>query len=443
MLRLLKYLSYLYVVAIVLIILARVICLLYVGHPILVAFHNMLTPICSILFWKIIGIISVLFASYHFWHWLQQKLRRNAQNKATAICFLLFFAIVASFQRLTTVLKNIDLRNEYHYTVPHFEAVSDSKILSDSFQKGANVFGWELVNQQSFEQLKASGIEWVSIMPFEYQLDANKPNFENIDSLPQYRRKDKTIVSLSKLAKSQGKGVMLKPHIWVRNGWRDQIGFSDSKQWDEWFKNYSAITLQYAQVAQDGQADLFCIGTEMKQSILEQPKKWRELIKKIKNIYSGKLTYAANWDREYQDIPFWDQLDFIGIQAYFPMKIEGEASVEKLKKSVTPYVDTMARFAKAKQKQILFTEFGYRSIQQNFAEPWDWPNQYDVFTKLYCEDCQLRNYKVLLHAVHDKPWFAGGYIWEYDFHEDNGPLCKHRFDFSPRHKKAEPIWTFY
>jgi len=111
----------------------------------------MLSPICSILFWKIIGIISVLFASYYSWHWLQQKLRRNAQSKATAICLLLFFAIVASFQRLTTVLKTIDLRNEYHYSVPHFKAVSDSKILTDSFQKGANVFGWELVNQQSFE----------------------------------------------------------------------------------------------------------------------------------------------------------------------------------------------------------------------------------------------------------------------------------------------------
>jgi homoserine trans-succinylase len=31
-----------------------------------------------------------------------------------------------------------------------------------------------------------------------------------------------------------------------------------------------------------------------------------------------KLTYAANWD-DFDKVPFWNELDYIGIDAYFPL----------------------------------------------------------------------------------------------------------------------------
>ena len=48
-------------------------------------------------------------------------------------------------------------------------------------------------------------------------------------------------------------------------------------------------------------------------------KSWVELIEKVRTVYSGKLTYAANYDN-YQDVGFWNHLDFIGINAYFPLR---------------------------------------------------------------------------------------------------------------------------
>jgi hypothetical protein len=45
----------------------------------------------------------------------------------------------------------------------------------------------------------------------------------------------------------------------------------------------------------------------------------------------GKLTYAANWDK-YDQVSFWDELDFIEIQAYFPLTAQTSPTAEEIKK---------------------------------------------------------------------------------------------------------------
>ncbi len=48
----------------------------------------------------------------------------------------------------------------------------------------------------------------------------------------------------------------------------------------------------------------------------------------LREVYNGQLTYAANWD-EYKRIPFWEDLDFIGVDAYFPVSEEKTPSIEQ------------------------------------------------------------------------------------------------------------------
>jgi hypothetical protein len=50
----------------------------------------------------------------------------------------------------------------------------------------------------------------------------------------------------------------------------------------------------------------------------------------IRKIYTGKLTYAANWD-DFDKVPFWKELDYIGIDAYFPLS---DAATTKWKSSI-------------------------------------------------------------------------------------------------------------
>jgi len=56
---------------------------------------------------------------------------------------------------------------------------------------------------------------------------------------------------------------------------------------------------------------------------------WKKLIQNIRKIYSGQLTYAANFDN-YQNIAFWEDLDVMGINAYFKLRtLEQETKIQE------------------------------------------------------------------------------------------------------------------
>ena len=44
---------------------------------------------------------------------------------------------------------------------------------------------------------------------------------------------------------------------------------------------------------------------------------WRQVIKEIRQIYDGKLLSAANYGGEEVSTLYWDDLDFIGVDAYY------------------------------------------------------------------------------------------------------------------------------
>ena len=90
-------------------------------------------------------------------------------------------------------------------------------------------------------------------------------------------------------------------------------------EWDTWFESYRKNMILYAQLAEQNNVELLCIGTELRTSIKHQPLAWQDLIKDIKKVYFGKLTYAANWDDDIGSYTFWEALDYVGVQAYFPL----------------------------------------------------------------------------------------------------------------------------
>ena len=49
---------------------------------------------------------------------------------------------------------------------------------------------------------------------------------------------------------------------------------------------------------------------------------WRSLITAVRGVYRGPLSYAANFD-QVQEVGFWDALDAIGVNAYYPLSTWG------------------------------------------------------------------------------------------------------------------------
>jgi hypothetical protein len=105
---------------------------------------------------------------------------------------------------------------------------------------------------------------------------------------------------------------------------------------------------------------------------------WRELIQEVRGIYKGQITYAANFDN-YDVIAFWDDLDFIGINAYFALRNPNLSisDPQKMKRSlergwvnVFDQINRFRRAYKLEDKPMLFTELGYINRKDVTIEPW-------------------------------------------------------------------------
>lgn len=106
--------------------------------------------------------------------------------------------------------------------------------------------------------------------------------------------------------------------------------------------------------------------------------RWIQLIKKTRSQFKGQLTYAANFDN-YQEVDFWEHLDFIGINAYFPLREVMPLPLNERKvkrafvKSWTAIFDDIEAFQRKKgisDKPILFTELGYTNYLDCTLESW-------------------------------------------------------------------------
>jgi hypothetical protein len=311
---------------------------------------------------------------------------------------------------------------------------------------GFNYSSWrrgqyqEPASDQSLNNLAASDANSVAICVTGYQ--------ETINSTAISRDTDKTcsdedLQHVIELSKKLGLKVMLKPHIDLPNqggeNWRGTIGkkFNSEKQWQDWFLAYSQFITHYAQLAKETGVDQFCIGTELS-STTQQEKPWREIIKSARQIFSkGQMVYASHFDGEYQNIHFWDALDYIGINAFFPLTDKTNPSVAELKTTWNQkgYMNSIEQVANKYHKNVIFTEVGYRSISRANQKPWEYSNN----TEINLEE-QANCYKAIQQVFGDKSWFSGIYWWFWEADPNiGGPNDS---EYTPFNKPAAKLIKF-
>jgi hypothetical protein len=159
---------------------------------------------------------------------------------------------------------------------------------------------------------------------------------------------------------------------------------------------------------------------------------WPLLIKKIRNIYKGKLTYAANFSGEFEEVPFWNELDYIGVQAYFPLTSSREPSLEELEQGWNEPMARIEKVFKKFRKPILFTELGYKSTPDAAIEPWRWPERQEEVSM----ETQANCYRAFFHKVWPQEWIVGVYFWKWYPHPPKRPT---EGDFTPQGKPAEEV----
>ena len=294
------------------------------------------------------------------------------------------------------------------------------------------------VSSDCMESLQIINANWVALNPFIYG-KSNDPNLQYNTSFQWWGETTEGTRETIRYAKQYNLKVLIKPHAWIQGeGWPGEYKLNNEASWLIWEKNYENYVLELAKVAEEEKAEMLALGTEWRKAVIERPLFWKQLIKKARLIYNGKLTYAANWDN-YENISFWEELDYIGIDAYFPLSESITPSIDELTTKWQPIANKLSQYASIKRKPILFTEYGYRSINYTSWKQWQlpdgWLQNHDKNTNLIA---QQNAYQALFETFWNKPWFAGGFIWKWHpKYQNAGGLNDN--EYTPQNKPVEKL----
>lgn len=280
--------------------------------------------------------------------------------------------------------------------------------------------------------VKAVGANYIAVIPIAYTRP-DKPTVRyNMSDWQWWGERPEGVAKTIDLANENGINVLLKPQVYVPGSWTGGLDFSD-EDWTKWEKAYRDYLMPMVKTAAEKKVKVFCIGTEFKMSSSKREAFWRALIKDIRKIYVGKLTYAANWD-EYKTLPFWDALDYIGIDAYFPLSDAETPSVIELKSAWQTHLPEIERIQSKFNKPIIFTEYGYMSVHGCAGKTWE------IEPKVHATPINEQAQANAIQALHEifsaKKYWLGGFIWKW-FPEMKGHEGYPAKDYTPQGKIAE------
>ncbi len=308
-------------------------------------------------------------------------------------------------------------------------SAQNSKIDGVSFVASPNA-----AEQRHVDPVVDVAANYAAIMPFGFIRDIETPQIV-FDTDRQWFGETKAGAGqYIDLLHTNNISVMLKPQIWIWRGeFTGYLKMKTEEDWKQLEESYTKFIINYAELAAEKRVDLFCIGTELEQFIVNRPAYWLKLISEIKKIYKGKLTYAANWD-EYKRVPFWSELDYIGVDAYFPISDSQTPTVEEAKIGWQQWKDELKGVSEREKRKIIFAEYGYRSVDFAGKEPWR--SDRDM-TEVNLE-AQSNLTQALFSEIYPEDWYAGGFIWKW-FIDHSKSGGNENAQFTPQNKPVEVV----
>jgi hypothetical protein len=287
--------------------------------------------------------------------------------------------------------------------------------------------------ERSLELLARTGAEWLALIVTCYQENIHSTEIRCLTDSRTLT--DNDLRHVIQVARQLGLKVLLKPHLDLDNDpahWRGEIAFTKEGDWQAWFGSYGRFIRHYAELAQAEGVEMFSVGVELERTTIREAE-WREIISQVRELYSGLLVYAANHSGEEFRIKFWDALDYIGVDAYYPLTRERDPTVEQLEVAWKPHLSRLQALSNHWGKPIIFTELGYRSLDGANIVPWDWQAQGPVDLQEQA-DCYLAFFRTFWDKY---DWFRGVFWWVWSTNPDEGGPKD--TGYTPHGKPAEAI----
>jgi len=289
------------------------------------------------------------------------------------------------------------------------------------------------IGPEALESLEQINSNWIAVIPYAFCW-ANRPDiYFNVPN-QWWGENPEGVIKTIEYAKGKGLKVMLKPQMWVAgDGWPGDFQMQSQQQWEFWEQDYREYIMTYVDIADSMGVEMICIGTEFRQAVKQRPQFWEYLIDEVRARYSGKLTYAANWDNV-ESVSFWAKLDYVGIDAYYPLSDGNTPSVKELVQAWQPHLDQIEALNQQVNRPVIFTEYGYRSINQTAYKHWEIDKEQEQLNL----EAQRNSYAALYQAVSERDWFEGGFLWKwFSNHKEAGGHGG--TGFTPQNKPAMDV----
>lgn len=195
-------------------------------------------------------------------------------------------------------------------------------------------------------------------------------------------------------------GVILKPTVNCKDGtWRAHISFFEEDvvcepKWGNWFASYTEFLSHFAKIAEKTKCEMFITGCEMVQTD-HREKEWRQLIRDIRKVYSGLVSYNCDKYQEH-NVHWWDEVDVISSSGYYPID-DWERQLDRIQKVVETF-----------NKPFFFAETGCMSAVGSSHVPNDWNLRVKV-----SEEEQRDWYEAMFSAIAKREFVRGTGLWSW------------------------------
>lgn len=279
-------------------------------------------------------------------------------------------------------------------------------------------------SRESLARLAKLGADNVAIVPFLWQPGPDDPQI----GLGSDMSLDELRVAIA-AAQAAGLDAFVKPHVWVPETWAGAIAMPDDAAWATWFGHYRTALIGIAQVAADAGATSLAIGTELVQST-DRPE-WPGLIAEIRAIFPGTLVYVAHNADEAETVPFWAQLDRIGVSLYPPLGAD-----DARQDWAAAMADQLRRIAAVSRKsgrKVWVAEYGLRSAVGAAAKPWESAEERDAAPDDVLQATVIAEW----HCQFDPAVVEGAWVWRWFTDPDAGGRAD--TDFTVQGKLTEGV----
>ncbi len=325
---------------------------------------------------------------------------------------------------------------------PFSVCISPASAAVTNWNKGANIFPIAINDfntdtfRQSLRDLKATGANYVALIVPYYQSTVGSTDIQNGWNTPD----DTSLAAGIDYAHSIGLSVAIKVHIESYTGdWRATINPSDRTTW---FQKYGDNLFHLGQLGQAHGVEMFIMGTELASMTSTainntNTQNWMSMIARVRAVYNGTLTYDANstnnntdpLENEKQTVGFWSALDVVGLSVYYNLNTN-DNSVASLEAQWDYWnnSDLMA-FAHKVNKPLIFTEIGYRSVDNAHLFPWN-----SGMSGNYNPTEQSNDFQALFEYWNKYNYVGGIFIWDWLSQPSGGGVGD--TNYTPQHKPA-------